>query len=60
MSSRYSSTNRNEISHYVSIGGSPKEKNEDKRYIKVTKYKPIIKRINIDLETEDDDFDDSL
>ena len=30
----------------------------DKRYTKCTKYKPIIKRINIDLETENEDDED--
>ena len=49
--------NRNEISHYVSIGEKPKEAVVDKRYMKNTKYKPIIKRINIDLDTENDDSD---
>ena len=57
LSNRYSMKNRNEISHYVSVGSEPNEKIES-RY---KKYKPIIKRINIDLENENenDDEDDS-
>ena len=58
MNKGYSSRNRNAISHYVSTGRSPQENVKDKRFKKVTqkhgRYKSIIKRVNLDLDTEDE------
>ena len=48
--------NRNGISHYVSIGQSPPIEKQTQN-VGTIKYKPIIKRINIDLDTEIEDID---